>query len=59
MIYCEVLLSTSTRGRELKIFQTIPLQSASPSTSTRGRELKIKTCHRLSGINTVDLHERS
>ena len=37
MIYCEVLLSTSTRGRELKI----------------------KTCHRLSGINTVDLHERS
>ena len=40
MIYCEVLLSTSTRGRELKIISVVLLEMASRSTSTRGRELK-------------------
>ena len=40
MIYCEVLLSTSTRGRELKNYQILSVNGQRSSTSTRGRELK-------------------
>ena len=40
MVYCEVLLSTSTRGRELKNLQRLQLVYKLRSTSTRGRELK-------------------
>ena len=40
MIYCEVLLSTSTRGRELKKILVGRKRTSDWSTSTRGRELK-------------------
>ena len=40
MIYCEVLLSTSTRGRELKSKMRQCQHFDRWSTSTRGRELK-------------------
>ena len=40
MIYCEVLLSISTRGRELKKFLKSLFICGSMSISTRGRELK-------------------
>ena len=41
MIYCEVLLSTSTRGRELKNEKYYDTGRSILSTSTRGRELKM------------------
>lgn len=41
MIYCEVLLSTSTRGRELKNVPVTASTCSSLSTFTRGRELKM------------------
>ena len=40
MVYCEVLLSTSTRGRELKMKYFLFDDEKLQSTSTRGRELK-------------------
>ena len=42
MIYCEVLLSTSPRGRELKSDTGGKAQRRPQSTSPRGRELKIE-----------------
>ena len=41
MIYCEVLLSTSPRGRELKSDTGGKAQRRPQSTSPRGRELKM------------------